>query len=418
MTKKFRCFGVLAIGLTLGLVACATQGVMPPAFTAQPVPNGNYNLKANNLYFVLDASSSMGEGYKFETARGMVEHFNQTMPVLDIQAALRSFGHDDAVAPRASALFYTPQKHNQAAFGSAIKKIKKPGGTSPLDRALNDAAGDLKGVNNRIAMIIISDGEDMAATSLAAAKALKNAHGDRLCIYTIQVGSSQSGGALLYKIAQAGGCGRALTADQVASGGAMNNFVKEVLIGGMADSDGDGVTDDKDRCPNTPSGAKVDMNGCALDSDRDGVPDYKDKCPGTPAGIAVDAKGCPLPMASKSAEVTKAGTWLYKDIQFESNKSNLKQGSYGTLNEITAALNAQPNLKVEIQGHTDSMGTRAYNVQLSEKRAKAVRTYLESQGIASSRMTTKGFGPDRPMESNATKDGRARNRRVEIKPIQ
>lgn len=418
MVKKVGTLGLLMVGLTLGLVACAIQGVAPPAFTAQPIADGNYKLKVDNLYLVLDASASMDDAYKFETASGVLANFNQTMPNVDIQAALRSFGHHDAVSKHSSALFYKPQKYNQAGLSDAIKKIKKPGGSSPLDRALKDAAGDLKNEKNRIAMIIVSDGKDMAAGPLAAAKALNAAHGDRLCIYTVLVGDSKAGRALLDKIAQAGGCGRALNAEQVATGAAMNTFVKEVLIAGVADADGDGVTDDKDRCPNTPRGVKVDKRGCPLDSDRDGVPDYKDKCPGTPRGTAVDAKGCPLPVATKSAEVTKAGTWLYKDIQFETNKWDLKQSSYATLNEIADALKSQPNLKVEIQGHTDSMGARSYNLQLSDKRAKSVRTYLESKGIDFSRMKAKGYGPDRPLDTNSTKAGRAKNRRVEIKPIQ
>jgi OOP family OmpA-OmpF porin len=155
-----------------------------------------------------------------------------------------------------------------------------------------------------------------------------------------------------------------------------------------------------------------------LDSDKDGVVDGKDNCPNTPAGVRVDDNGCPVPVASKSAEVTAAGTWIYKDIQFENNKAELKKGSFDTLNEITAALKAQPGLNIEIQGHTDSSGARDYNMGLSERRAQSVKSFLESKGIVPARMTTRGYGPDRPIASNATKDGRTRNRRVEIKPIQ
>ena len=162
----------------------------------------------------------------------------------------------------------------------------------------------------------------------------------------------------------------------------------------------------------------MDRSGCPLDSDHDGVRDDLDQCPGTPVGTKVDDKGCPVPMATKSAEVTAAGTWIYKDIQFETNRSDLKESSYPILNEIVAALKAQPNLKIEIQGHTDNTGAHAYNVRLSQKRAESVQAYLESKGIDSARMTSKGFGPDRPIDTNNTKQGRARNRRVELKPIQ
>ena len=142
---------------------------------------------------------------------------------------------------------------------------------------------------------------------------------------------------MLDKIAGASGCGKAVNADALASGGAMADFVKDVLLTEKNDSDGDGVVDDKDRCPNTPRGVKVDMSGCPLDSDGDGVADYKDKCPntprgakvdmsgcpldsdgdgvldykdqcpGTPRGTPVDVTGCPIPVATKSAEVTAAG---------------------------------------------------------------------------------------------------------------
>ena len=134
-------------------------------------------------------------------------------------------------------------------------------------------------------------------------------------------------------------------------------------------------------------------------------------------GVKVDADGCPLPVPTKSAEVTAAGTWIYKDIQFEVNKSDLKDSSFPTLNEIVNALNAQPGLNIEIQGHTDSTGAHDYNVDLSQKRAQSVRSYLISKGIDGSRMTSKGFGPDRPIASNTTKEGRSRNRRVEINPL-
>lgn len=198
----------------------------------------------------------------------------------------------------------------------------------------------------------------------------------------------------------------------------MNAFVKEVALSELADSDGDGVTDDKDKCPDTPQGVKVDMNGCPLDSDKDGVLDSKDRCPDTPMGVKVDAHGCPIPVPTKSAEVTAAGTWIYKDIQFEVNKSALKESSYPTLDEIADALKVQPALNIEIQGDTDSTGSHDYNVGLSHKRAQSVRAYLISKGVDSSRMTSIGYGPDRPVASNTTKEGRARNRRVEIKPLQ
>ena len=401
--------------------ACATPGAAPPPIDIQSIPNGKYQQKADHLYFILDASSSMNEAYngqnKFETARSVIGNFNKTMPGVKTKVALRSFGHDSKVSNKLSALMAESEPYSPEALKAGLGKVSKAGGTSPLERALEGAGKDFEGVNAPIALVIVSDGKDMGKTTLTAANALKAAHGSRLCIYTVLVGDDDGGKNLLSRIAGVTGCGKAVTADSLSSGAAMNGFVKEVLLSGQMDSDGDGVIDSKDKCPNTPRGVKVDMSGCPLDSDKDGVPDYKDQCPGTPRGVKVDDKGCPLPVPTKSAEVTEAGTWIYKDIQFEVNKADLRKSSIPVLNEIVDALKAQPDLNIEIQGHTDSTGAHDYNVGLSQRRAKSVKAYLVYKGIDSGRMTTKGYGPDRPIASNTTKEGRARNRRVEVKPI-
>ncbi len=420
MRNMWRPLTVIALA-TLFVSACATPGT-PPAMDIQAIPNGQYQEKVDVLYFILDASSSMAEGYnglsKFEVARSVIGNFNKTMPDVKTQVALRSFGHDDKVSSESTALMVPLEKYQKASLSDGLNKVSKAGGISPLARALKTTGEELKGDNRRMAMVIVSDGKDMGQAPLAAAEALKATHGDRLCIYTVLVGDDRSGGRLLSKIADVSGCGKAVTADSLATGAAMNAFVREVLLTGLNDRDGDGVPDRKDKCPNTPTGVKVDMSGCPLDSDRDGVPDYKDQCPGTPAGVKVDSNGCPLPVPTKSAEVTAAGTWIYKDIQFEVNKANLRQSSFPVLNEIVGALEAQPDLKIEIQGHTDSTGAHDYNVGLSKRRAESVKAYLVSKGIASHRLTTRGYGPDRPIASNTTREGRARNRRVEVKPIQ
>jgi len=417
MVKSKLGYLILAAMSAVIISACATQGTPAPAFKAQPIAAGKWKQKADNLYFILDASSSMGEGDKLETARGIIAHFSQTMPPLAIVAALRSFGHDQKVSSKISDLMVKPQTYTPGILGDGLAKVSKAGGFSPLDRAIKDAANDLKALKGPIALIIVSDGKDMDDAPLVAARALKEAHGNRLCIYTVLVGTASDGRQLLSEIARVTGCGQAVTADSLATGAAMNAFVQDVLLAGVADSDGDGVTDDKDRCPDTPRGVKVDAAGCPLDSDRDGVLDYQDRCPDTPRGTKVDAKGCPIPVATLGA-VTAAGTYVFKDIQFENNKSDLKASSYPTLNEIVEALKARPELKVEIQGHTDSRGSHDYNVGLSQRRAESVRAYLESKGIDGARMVPKGYGPDRPIATNDTAQGRASNRRVELKPIQ
>jgi outer membrane protein OmpA-like peptidoglycan-associated protein len=175
------------------------------------------------------------------------------------------------------------------------------------------------------------------------------------------------------------------------------------------DSDHDGVTDVLDRCPNTPPGMAVDGTGCPRDSDKDGVTDDKDRCPNTPAGTVVDAVGCPQLFKEEGKALILEG------VNFESGKATLLPESQGTLDRVAESLVGNPGVNVEIGGYTDSRGTRALNIRLSQARADAVKAYLAGKGVAAARMTTKGYGPDSPVASNATAAGRAQNRRVELK---
>lgn len=180
------------------------------------------------------------------------------------------------------------------------------------------------------------------------------------------------------------------------------------------DSDGDGVIDSIDKCPDTPAGVKVDKDGCPLDSDGDGVIDSLDKCPGTPKGTKVDANGCPLP---EKAVVTEQGTYSFGIIYFDTNKATIKPKSIPVLDNAVTYMKKNPGVKLEVQGHTDSVASDAYNMQLSKARADAVRKYMIGKGIEADRLTAKGFGESKPAASNATKEGRAKNRRIEFKPF-
>jgi OOP family OmpA-OmpF porin len=180
------------------------------------------------------------------------------------------------------------------------------------------------------------------------------------------------------------------------------------------DSDKDGVWDSRDKCPNTPAGAPVDDDGCPRDSDGDGVADYLDKCPDTPKDARVDKAGCPLPVAT----VTKEGAYDFGMIYFDTNKDVIKPKSRPVLDGVVEYMNANPGVKLEVQGHTDTVGADKLNQKLSEKRAIAVKKYLVGKGIAADRLTTNGFGESRPAEDNATKEGKAKNRRIEFMPVQ
>lgn len=137
------------------------------------------------------------------------------------------------------------------------------------------------------------------------------------------------------------------------------------------------------------------------DSDGDGVLDPQDQCPGTPRGVVVDAVGCP-----RKGSVTLHG------VNFENNSATLMETSRPVLDDVAADLKAHPRLKVELEGHTDSVGAAAYNQGLSQRRAESVRDYLIAQGVSASQLTAKGYGETKPIATNDTPGGRAGNRRV------
>jgi OOP family OmpA-OmpF porin len=170
------------------------------------------------------------------------------------------------------------------------------------------------------------------------------------------------------------------------------------------DSDGDGVYDGCDKCPDTPECCKVDKDGCPIDSDGDGVCDGCDKCPGTPEGVEVDEVGCP-----------KCDLSELEGITFRFDKSDVIPDPNPVLDKVLGILRRCGDAKVEIHGHTCSIGTEAYNMKLGMRRAEAVKTYLISHdGINADNLFPKSFGETKPITSNDTKEGREKNRRVEF----
>jgi len=188
--------------------------------------------------------------------------------------------------------------------------------------------------------------------------------------------------------------------------------VKVDAKGCPVDTDADGVADYLDKCPNTQIGATIDKNGCPIDLDGDGVFDGLDKCPGTPAGTEVDKLGCPI-VSKFIPEPEKPVVLL--GVHFELNKSVLAADSKTILNEVATSLIARPDVKVEIGGHSDWIGSDAYNLKLSNARADAVMQYLISKGVKADNLTAKGYGETEPIGDNNTEEGRAKNRRVELK---
>ncbi|CAN5877777.1 hypothetical protein BH24BAC1_BH24BAC1_13370 [soil metagenome] len=207
------------------------------------------------------------------------------------------------------------------------------------------------------------------------------------------------------------------------------------------DSDGDGVPDYQDQCPDTPAGVQVDARGCPVDTDADGIPDYQDDCPDTPASVRVDARGCPIDSDGDGVPdyldlcPNSPGTLenrgcpeidddtrrlIEEKVQFEFDRANVQEGYKLLLDSIIIALGKYPDHVLLIKGHTDHIGTEEYNQALSERRAEAVKEYLIQNGVQNpERLVTRGYGKSQPLvevnetlPKRRTERERAQNRRV------
>jgi OOP family OmpA-OmpF porin len=219
-----------------------------------------------------------------------------------------------------------------------------------------------------------------------------------------------------------------------------------------SDYDKDGVFDRVDHCPNTPEGCMVDEFGCPVDADGDGVCDGLDKCPNTPAGEKVNKDGCsasqlealkvpttpppppeaqqtpvpptpppaPTPPQSEAErQLIETGAIVLPDVHFKLNSAELEPEYTGRLDEAGAALEKFSALRIEVQGHTDSRGSAAYNMKLSQARAEAVRDYLlQHFSLPAENYTAKGYGKSQLLVSPEKSDeDYAMNRRVVLKVL-
>ena len=206
------------------------------------------------------------------------------------------------------------------------------------------------------------------------------------------------------------------------------------------DNDGDGIVDKVDACPNTPG--PIENRGCpVLDRDGDGVPDNEDKCPdvagpkengGCPDadrdgdGIPDRLDKCPdqfgpppdgCPKKYTLLEVKKEKIEIKQQVHFATAKFRVLPDSFALLNQVAQVLNDFPKMRVSIEGHTDNVGKEVMNMRLSQRRAEAVRDYLVAKGISPDRLEAVGYGPTKPIASNKTVKGKAKNRRTEFRIV-
>jgi outer membrane protein OmpA-like peptidoglycan-associated protein len=180
-----------------------------------------------------------------------------------------------------------------------------------------------------------------------------------------------------------------------------------------SDKDGDGVLDDVDACPDEagPQSATPEANGCP-DTDADGIPNKVDACPEEPGTADTDPTkhGCKHRVVVSASEIV-----INEQVQFATGSAVIKSASDGLLDDVAKVLIDNPRIKkLEVQGHTDSDGSASLNKRLSQQRAQAVMAALVKRGVAADRLEAKGYGMEKPIGDNGTKEGKAANRRVQF----
>ena len=369
------------------LSGCASQSISTfDTFQAQDLngllSSGQYLQKTDNFFVLNDSSSSMADKYlgmgfpaqpaptKFSVEKEILNRINQTIPDIKLTSSIRSFGFGKCLAGGFTQLNLAPTSYSKSTFGSGIDTLTCASGGSPIQSGIEGTAKDLSATAGNIAVLILSDGHDLDSNGVKELQSLKQQYGDRLCVYSVWVGNEEekSGITLLNQLSNISGCGYGTTADRISSPDGMARFVKSIFLKQCSalDSDADGVNDCNDRCPNTLSGTKVGKFGC----------------------------------------------WIV-DVKFDNDKDIIKPEYFPNLDEVAVAIKNHPEVAIEVQGHTSKTGAFNHNMDLSKRRANAVKGYLAGE-THSPNLTARGYGWTRPIDTNETEDGRTNNRRVQL----
>jgi OOP family OmpA-OmpF porin len=388
MNKRFWLV-VLAVTLVGSVAGCANQKA-PPLESFQPVPvNPSAQFKKFDTFVVvLDTASSMERSYRerldADRTREIVSRMNRMIPDMGYRSALVAFRSGSCQSCEDAVLLYGPAPYNRDKFEAGLAAYREAGEINrfnPTDGGMPATRAILQGNPGRVALILVTDSENILhGRAFKTVQKLTAFFGGRLCIYPIQVDRDVAGRRVVDELVNVGGCGFSVNADEITTPNAMAAYVNQIFLASAA-------------APIAAAPVSV-----VADSDGDGVPDSRDTCPNTPRGAKVNAVGC----------------WEPNSVFFDSGHAVIKDTR--ALDEAVAILKANPKLTGEIQGHTDSTAAADYNQKLSEARAGAVRNYFIRQGIAPERIRTIGFGETRPAASNDTLEGRALNRRVELHP--
>lgn len=356
------------------LCASCHQGYEANTFALSHIEiHGGGEVDANDSNSIAQSCSGCHNDFfhnKFRFAKELALCFNKSVPDIDFTGSLRSFG-----SPIYTQVAHGPLPYDKSQFDLALQKMIDIDGASPLDQTLIHTTKDWFAADGPMAVLIVSDGRDMGDSDILAAKELAGRYGNRVCLYTVQIGNDDNGREVLQKISAAGQCGAAVNGDNLLNSNKMEDFVRHVFFTTADPSD---------------------------DSDGDGVTDAKDECPGTKPGTEVDERGC----------------WklvVMADVLFSFDRHDLIPAGMGILDKVVGFLKENQSVTVEISGHTDNVGSQEYNEELSRQRAIAGQEYLKSKGIATERIKASWHSFNMPVASNDTMEGRSLNRRIEFK---
>lgn len=331
---KFILTCLLNLAIVFTLISCVMSPSPPlpdedtQSFNQQ-TKQGLLTPKVDVWAVLLDASGSMSDdmnGYaKIGYATNSLKRMNTYLQGMPLNSLLRDFGPYDF--EDSSSVLYGLRKLDSDTFAARLTTVGTQG-ASDMTAGLNAMRDDLKEQTGSIALMIFSDGTDITGSAVnSALSRIVADHGERLCVYAIGIGKHGTDMSILEGLAQTAECGESLEVNQIKNPNDMEAFVTRAFFNAAGDADGDGVVDQKDQCPDTPQGWKVDQAGCALDEDGDGVADAKDRCPNTPQGWPVDQQGCPkdsdsdgiydatdqCPGTPNGVKVNKLGCLIEKD---------------------------------------------------------------------------------------------------------
>jgi OOP family OmpA-OmpF porin len=349
-------------------VGCAQTLPSKEPLAVAPVQFGERELReVSNLFVLTDASGTMWKEQTFPEAKALSTSFVKALPDASARSKDRAynvgyiaFGGDDRVAVPLKP-FDRQELLAAADRADIMGSMSGTGGTTPIHAVIDEIGQQLEGKSGATAVVLFSDGlADDSDRALAAATALAEAYrGGRLCIYGVQVGNQQDGAEFLRALSSVTACGTSQNAEQLSAPASFQRYAKNVVVG-----------------------------------------------------------AAPLPPVAAAPPSACAGAIRLRGIEFAFDRAEVTDASKVVLDTAIETIANCKELSVKVNGHTDSVGTEAYNQGLSERRSQAVRDYLVSKGVSEKRLSTRGYGETQPLASNDTSDGRARNRRVELAPTQ